>query len=328
MQGKKHILTFLLSTLLIANVIASDDSYYDRFLEASKTEKGFISQPTLLQTNNAGPNITNASISFSKFAENGELAGIKIGMNMSQVVEAWGKPHSVFTFCGLGPRFWYHPTKYYGDITLAFKENKLAIIALNIAQIQGAAFDNGLNAMTSDFACEKILGSPALRDPRTRGWFFGGEIAYCTNGFRTDLNFRSVAVPKSAHNIGVLSVVSVASKDAEVPVRTTTVTNLLNYPESFEGLRVKVSGYLKSGRELAALYHNHEDATQSRDDKVWIAPTAKPGHEEDVQSIKEGNVRIIGVVDCDLQSLEFGAGRSSHWNVKISELELLEHIKD
>src|SRR5215468_194147 len=126
MQGKKQILTLLLSTLLVANVFASDDTYYDRFLEVSKTQKGFISDASLVDTKNAGPNLTNAPISFSAFAGNGELAGIKVGMDMSHVVTAWGKPPRFFTFCGLGPRFWYGRTRNFGTITLAFKENRLA----------------------------------------------------------------------------------------------------------------------------------------------------------------------------------------------------------
>src|SRR5262249_28690128 len=105
MQGKKYISTLLLSIFYIANVFASGDTYYDRFVEVSKTQKGFILDASLVDTNNIGPNLTNAPISFSAFAGNGELAGIRLGMSMSQVVEAWGKPPRVYTFCGLGPRF-------------------------------------------------------------------------------------------------------------------------------------------------------------------------------------------------------------------------------
>ena len=328
MQGKKHILTLLLSTVLIGNVFASDDSYYDRFLEVSKTQKGFISNVSLVDTNNVGPNLTNVPISFFKFTSNGELAGVRLGMNMSQVVAAWGKPRRGFTFCGLGPRFWYGSAKYYGTVTLAFKTNRLAIIAVDVAQMKGVAFDNGLNAMTSDLDCEKTLGAPTLRYPHTEGWFLGGAIAYCTNGFRTDLHFRSIAASKPAHNATVFSLISVASGDAQVPVRNVTFTSLLNDPERYEYLRIKLEGHLKSRGNILALYENKEQSALPRQDNVWITPIARAGHESDVQSIKEGKVRVIGMVDYGLRSLEIGAGRSNHWDIEISELELLEEIKE
>lgn len=321
MQGKKHIHTLLLSAVLVGNVFASDDSYYDRFLEVSNTQKGFISDVSLVDTNNIGPSLTNAPISYSAFAGNGELAGIKLGMGMSQVVAAWGKPPRFFTYCGLGPRFWYGRSRNFGTITLAFKEDRLAIIALELAPTKGVVFDNGVSGRTTDPEFERTLGAPALRYPRTRGWFFDGAAAYCTNGFRTDLHFDS--------DRNGLWMISVSSKDAaEHRLAVATVTKLLQYPESYDGLRVKVEGYLKSGRGLSALYQNLEDASRSGDDKVWIAPTNRPGHEKDVQSIKEGKVRVVGLVDYGLRSLEFGVGRSNHWDIQISELELLEEIKE
>jgi hypothetical protein len=325
MQGKKHILTLFLSTALIANSFASDDSYYDQFLEVSKIQKGFISDVTLVDTNNTGPNLTNAPISYSAFAGNGELSGIRVGMKMSQVVAAWGKPPRFFTFCGLGPRFWYGRSRNFGPVTLAFKENKLAIIGVDLSQMPCVAFDNGFNGTRSDIECEKTLGKPTLRSPRTRGWYFCGDVAYCTNEFRTDLHFNSVTGPQSASELWMISV---SSNDAEHRLLVATITNLLNHPQSYDGLRVKVEGYLKAGRELSAFYQNLEDASQSSDDKVWIAPTIRAGHENDVQSIKEGKVRVIGMVDYWLRSLELGVGRSNHWDIEISDLELLEEIKE
>jgi len=328
MQGKTHILTVLLGTVLISNVLASDDSYYAQFLEVSKAQKGFISDASLVDTNNLGPNLTNAPISFSKFTGNGELAGVRLGMDMSQVIAAWGKPPRLFTLCGLGPRFWYVPAKYYGAVTLAFKTNRLAIIVVDVAQMKGVAFDNGLNAMSSDLDCEKTLGAPTLRYPHTGDWFFGGEVAYCANAFRTGLNFDSIAASNPAHNKSVLSQISVASGDAQVPVRNVTFTSLLNDPERYQYLRLKLECYSKSRGNLLAIYESKEQSTLPRQDNVWIAPTARAGHENDVQPIKEGKVRVIGMVDFGLRSLELGVGRSNHWDIEISDLELLEEIKD
>jgi hypothetical protein len=199
---------------------------------------------------------------------------------------------------------------------------------LDLAQLKGVGFDNGLNSKATDLECERILGTPTLRYPNTEGWFFGGAIAYRTNGFRTDLNFRSIAAPKPVGSKKVLSMISVASRDAQVPVQTVTFAKLLNNPERYDYLRVKVEGYLKSHGDLAALYENKVQADVPRKDYVWIAPTVTVDHEKDVQSIKEGKVRVIGVVDCGLRSLEFGVGRSNHWDISISELELLEEVKE
>src|SRR5262245_48984390 len=96
-----------LLNFLHVEATAVDTNFYQRFLEASNTAKGwFIWDSTLVDTNNYGPVLTNRPLLYAKFSERGELAGIKLGMTMGEVVTAWGKPHTLYPYCGIGPRFW------------------------------------------------------------------------------------------------------------------------------------------------------------------------------------------------------------------------------
>jgi hypothetical protein len=86
------LIAVYLSAFLISTALATDDSYYDRLTEVSKTQRNFIWNTNLVDIKNAGPVFTNSSISFLRFSAGGELAGIKLGMTMSEVVSIWGKP--------------------------------------------------------------------------------------------------------------------------------------------------------------------------------------------------------------------------------------------
>ena len=82
--------------------LGAESTFYQRFQvaedqEASRMaahmlssvgdcEDGYIQDSSLLNTNNLGPVLTNAPVSFAGFTGRGELAGIKLGMTMSEVV--------------------------------------------------------------------------------------------------------------------------------------------------------------------------------------------------------------------------------------------------
>ena len=146
---KRQLLFAPAMVLMLTLPADADSTYYDRFTAASQVEKGFLWHEDLIQTNNPGPCLTNAAISFSRFAEHGELAGIRLGMTMDEVVAAWGKPREAITHCFLGPRFWYGPGGWYGDLSLFFVTNRLVRIVISDASAEQIKFDNRLSGKMS-----------------------------------------------------------------------------------------------------------------------------------------------------------------------------------
>lgn len=173
---------------------AAETSFYQHFTNVlARGERGFLSDASLVDTNNAGPNLTNAPISFARFHGAGELAGIKLGMSMSEVVAAWGKPPFLHSHCVIGPRFGYGE-RFFSGVSLFFLGDRLALIGVARNPARGLMFDNGLNGMMTKADFEKVLGAPDLPKPDWHGMFVG-DVAYLTNGVRIDLGFS--AVPQS-----------------------------------------------------------------------------------------------------------------------------------
>jgi hypothetical protein len=226
MQGKKHVLTLLPTTVLIANLIASDDSYYDRLIDVSKTQRNFIWNTNLVDVKNTGPVFTNSSISFSKFSAAGELFGVKLGMTMSEVVSIWGKPERLVPYLDIGPRFWYGSDRG-GRVSLSFKDNRLFLIGIDGCVTSRVPFDDGLSTSMDRPECENLLGVPYLTDPDIPGAFFRGEIYYLTNGFRTDLQFWH-GQSNSQGSTDWLSFICVSEQEPQANLRHKSATNLFD----------------------------------------------------------------------------------------------------
>lgn len=187
MRLPTRVICGAVATLSIA-LEAADQGYHEQFTQTSETTKGYIWQSRLVDTNNARPDLTNAAVLYSNFAARGELAGVKLGMTMGDVVAVWGKPRRLFTHCIIGPRFWYGP-KGEGDTSLFFVSNRLVLIAVDGDAAKSLKFDNGLTGARSRAECEKLLGEPALRDPETESRPYVGAVAYRTGALRVDLGF-------------------------------------------------------------------------------------------------------------------------------------------
>ena len=146
---------------------------------------GWVSDVSLVDTNNQGPVFGTNAAPFTRFRTAGELGGIRLGMTMSEVVAAWGKPRQLFTHCGIGPRF------YYGRFAfLFFHEHRLVLISLSDRRLAELVFDNGLKAGLRRPEVEALLGSetPRLARPAD-GW----PIVYVSGGVRTTLSFHYVS---------------------------------------------------------------------------------------------------------------------------------------
>jgi hypothetical protein len=181
--------------VMLAGIADADPGFYERFSQASEIQKGFLWDSDLITTNNPGPVLTNAPVPYSRFAEHGELAGIKLGMTMDEVVSAWGKPHALFTRCVFGPRFWYGSGPWYScDFSLSFVSNRLVLIAIYGAVLQQIKFDNGLSGNMAETQCEKLLLNDArVRHASRRGRLYAGDLTYLAGKIRIDLGFTTTA---------------------------------------------------------------------------------------------------------------------------------------
>jgi len=177
---------FAVAAMFALQVSATERTYYEVFSNAlTNGSTGWMSDSALLNTNNPGPSITN--VPFKQFYR-GELAGIKLGMTMSEVVAAWGKPR-VLASGVIGPRFGYGPGGPFGDLSLCFRGDKLLLIAISGATAKRLAFDNGLTGSAGSADFEKALGEPSARNPQNQS-MYNGQIAYRAGPIRTDFDFE------------------------------------------------------------------------------------------------------------------------------------------
>jgi hypothetical protein len=158
----------------------------------------WVSDFSLVDTNNQGPVFGTKALPFSRFRTAGELGSIKLGMTMSEVVAAWGKPRQLFTHCGIGPRF------YYGHYTfLFFRENRLVLMSLADELLAGLVFDNGFKAGLRRPEIEALLGSSTPAD-------YDWQISYVSGGVRMTLSFHYVSRTPTSAFIDTAEVDSIA----------------------------------------------------------------------------------------------------------------------
>jgi hypothetical protein len=201
-----RFLIALTVALLLARSEASgaDRAYERRFSDLLATGfLGFVSDPTLVDTNNAGPLLPAAPVAFAGFSKAGDFAGIKLGMTMSEVVAAWGKPRGLYTRCGIGPRF------YYGhSMSLFFLDERLVRIVLSDQLLRGLVFDNGLKGTMSSAQVAAAIGSSMVRrnDP--------DHLTYGFEGLHLDFSFHHVpTTPQSASQAEEVSCVILGRGD-------------------------------------------------------------------------------------------------------------------
>ncbi len=186
------------SASLALEVCAAEGSYYELFMKAlASGAKGMIVDTNLVNTNNLGPVVT--TVPFTKFRQ-GELAGIRLGMTMSEVVAAWGRPRQLASVCVFGPRLWYGPGRWFGNLSLSFKGDRLVLIGIDGETARRLVFDNGLSGRAGRNDFEKVLGEPLVRDPQDPS-LYNGEIAYRAGSLRTDFSFGPTSMSSSSEQL-------------------------------------------------------------------------------------------------------------------------------
>ena len=138
---KIHIIAAIASVLVIQTARAEPD-FYTQFT-------------SLIDTNRFGPPLTNSTLSVEKLRKGGEIAGVKLGTNMSAAVQLWGKPRIFFSSCGGGPLL------NFGHGYLSFRSDNVVRITIFPDKIPGLQFENGLTATNSPAEFAKTLGLAA-----------------------------------------------------------------------------------------------------------------------------------------------------------------------
>ena len=105
-----HIIAVLVSTLASESLAAEKD-YYERFI-------------SLIDTNLDRSSLTGEVVRLGTLRQKDSIAGVKLGMTMSEVVRICGKPRSLFSNCGGGPVLGYDVAGF------GFKGDKLERITL------------------------------------------------------------------------------------------------------------------------------------------------------------------------------------------------------
>jgi hypothetical protein len=228
-------LVVLAGAALEVKPLGAESNYYQRFQAAEdealarwctyltssrgEPEDGYISDSSLVDTNNLGPFLTNAPVSYPGFTSRGELAGINLGITMSEIVAVWGKPKRI----EVGGSFYYGEGPFGGDLSLRFSGDRLVWIMIADARVERVRFDNGLTGMMGRAETERLLGAPALRqiddaaasrdvkpadlpDPllpnapaalraKAQCWQYIGKYAYRAGDVRTDISFKRALTP-------------------------------------------------------------------------------------------------------------------------------------
>jgi hypothetical protein len=110
---------------------------------------------SLIDTNRWGPPLTNATLRLESLRKGEGLAGVNLGTSMSDAVQLWGKPRSLFSSCGGGPQL------AFGNGSLGFRGDKVVRITICPKDIPGLQFEGGLNATNTPAQFANALGLAA-----------------------------------------------------------------------------------------------------------------------------------------------------------------------
>jgi hypothetical protein len=240
----------ILASLLLGlclDVLAAEPDYYARFEQVLKSgHGGFVEDASLINTNTPIPISTYTPVSLSALMSRGELCGVRLGMTMSDVVRIWGKPNALYTFCIIGPRFWYTDSGNFtgSGVTLFFVSNKLEVINFYSKKMNNWRFEkNGLSGLIDKKAARSALDPPMEHPPEVRINF--GDMVYCEGNIRTDFGFSLVRRSAFEEPRDILGAVSVRFADGPtiipavkplVPANSSQLTNAItNRPTSTDG---------------------------------------------------------------------------------------------
>lgn len=152
----------LLITIVPFSSLCADQEFYRTFLSVAANTNAQTTigarAPQLVDTNNTALKVTNAVLSLRAALSNGELARIRLGMTMEEVVAAWGKPAFIYRFCMTGPRFNYKGVQVYFEAG----SNAVERISLSTDHLPSLQFDEGLSPASSRAEWVRVFGNQVL----------------------------------------------------------------------------------------------------------------------------------------------------------------------
>jgi hypothetical protein len=152
--------------------LAREDEFFRRFeqqLEAKPRFDLIHDDPSLVNANNTAPKLTRSKFGEIKIIPGIDLAGVRIGMKMEEVVTAWGKPKMISLdgwLCPLiatnheaGPHFFYSDEAYVtAYVHFERASNSVMAITLTFPSFNGKP-PSGPGAEE----CLRVLGEPTFR---------------------------------------------------------------------------------------------------------------------------------------------------------------------
>jgi len=125
---------------------------------AQEAEGYFGELLELYDFKNDGPQAVPQIQKYTDFTERGAIAGVKLGLPMSEAVAAWGKPRKVLSYLEKGR--WRLNLGYGRACSLGFSENRLVNIDVMAEDLVGCRFDNGIRSDMTRAEIIAILGEP------------------------------------------------------------------------------------------------------------------------------------------------------------------------
>jgi hypothetical protein len=156
--------------LSVFSSCAASDGYYKLFLSQGGTNEihetflyGGDEVPLLTDTNNTAPKLTKSKLSELTPSPQLAVAGVQLGMNMDQVVAAWGKPREVSLYHG-APRLIYRDSHEaydeYASTYVFFSPGSNSVMAVWVVFWRN---DKPRLSPKVD-ECLRVLGEPVARN--------------------------------------------------------------------------------------------------------------------------------------------------------------------
>jgi hypothetical protein len=193
-------ITLIAAVLWTWIVSGGESAFYTTFLHSVSTSDltniVAVRSPLLVDTSNMVAKVTGSTNSLRKMKEEGELCGVRLGMNMSEVVTTWGKPPRFYTKCHGGPHFAYCDVGLYfqGDVL-----QEIYVPASNLDMFYRSGkdlhFDGELTASSTVHDVAKILGEPTqhVTDQRRDRDYWVWEVPTHTLKFGFDLESKRIS---------------------------------------------------------------------------------------------------------------------------------------
>jgi hypothetical protein len=147
------------------NCSAREDDFYTKLLaEVGTNWVRVLTRGSLVEPINRQPDLSDSKLYLKSLHVQREIAGIRLGMEMGEVVAAWGKPTRILLENGVELRLWYDGGEY-ARVLVLFRRgtNKVIYMKVGFPPIDGK---HSRGPTVEE--CLRVLGKPTrVRGPDT-----------------------------------------------------------------------------------------------------------------------------------------------------------------